>query len=207
MVLRRLSVLVVEDDYFIRDEISTILKTLGHTVVGEVANGETAVQEAQVLTPDIILMDIDLNGMNGMDAAFKIQTLRPTPIVFLTAYDSEEFIEKSIQSGASGYLLKPPKAGDIQRALLFAFARHEEVVASRNALQDQDQAIRNFEEELCKINEMKGLVSICCFCKKIRDENDKWINMETYISERLGTKFTHGICACCMKTKYNLSQP
>jgi len=124
-------VLIAEDDYLVRASLKGILNKLGYTVVGEAADGEKAVELAGQIRPDVVLMDITMPRLDGLAAAAKIQASCPTPVVMLTAYDSTDLLEKASAAGASAYLLKPPNAGNIERAIITALARFADMLALR----------------------------------------------------------------------------
>jgi len=98
---------VVEDEFVIAMAFSQQLEHLGYEVVGTARNGAEGVAEAIRLRPDVVLMDIGLPGMDGIEACRKIMAVCPLPIVMLTAYDDEERLSEAQEAGAMAYLLKP----------------------------------------------------------------------------------------------------
>jgi DNA-binding NarL/FixJ family response regulator len=106
------SVLIVDDHPLTREALATLLTRSGFTVAGEAADGETAVERAAQLAPDLILLDLSLPGMNGLDALPKLREAAPrAEVVVLTASGTEENLLGAIRGGAAGYLLKsePPE--------------------------------------------------------------------------------------------------
>ena len=124
-------VLVVEDDYLISALIQGILTQLGYTVAGWASGGELAVEMAESLRPDVILMDMKLPDTDGIEATRRIQERRPTPVVMMTAYDNAGFVQRASDAGVCAYLVKPPDAGQIERALIVARARFEDLMELR----------------------------------------------------------------------------
>jgi DNA-binding NarL/FixJ family response regulator len=105
-------ILIVDDHPLTRDALSALLRQNGFTVVGEAADGETAVQRAAELEPDLILLDLSLPGMNGLEALPQLRAAAPAAeVVVLTASGTEENLLGAIRAGAAGYLLKsePPE--------------------------------------------------------------------------------------------------
>ena len=116
-MIPRYRVLVAEDDFLVSEAIDRALKKVGFECAGRANNGEKAIELACSLKPDVILMDIKMPKVDGLEAARKIQELMPTPIVILTAYESTELVVKATDTGISAYLIKPPEPDEIMRAI------------------------------------------------------------------------------------------
>jgi len=112
-----MNVLIVDDEQLARQRLRHLLGETGdYTIVGEAANGEQALQKAQLSNPDLILMDIRMPGMDGLEAASYINRLdNPPAIIFTTAYS--EHALKAFDTHAVGYLLKPIKQEHLNEAL------------------------------------------------------------------------------------------
>ena len=112
-------VLVVDDHTVIRRGIQSILRAWPEwQITGEAANGEEAVRLAQELKPDIVLMDISMPVMGGLEATRAIRKVCPEiKVLLLTLHDSLEWVESALQAGARGYLLKSDTEGELVRAL------------------------------------------------------------------------------------------
>ncbi|MFL5589178.1 MAG: response regulator [Ktedonobacteraceae bacterium] len=112
-------VLVVDDQQLVRDGIASLLRVQdGISVVGTATNGQEALEQAMALRPDVILMDVRMPVMNGVEAT--IQILREVPsccILMLTTFDDEEYVRDALRAGARGYLLKDLPAQDLARAV------------------------------------------------------------------------------------------
>ena len=119
-------VLVVDDESLIRMDLRDILESQGHTVIGEGANGAEAIQLCQDLTPDIVLMDVKMPTLDGIESARQIRHKRLAPVVLLTAYSQDDLIQKASQSGVYGYLIQPLREQDLGPALQMAMSRFQE---------------------------------------------------------------------------------
>jgi len=128
---RSLSVLVAEDETIIRLDLRGILEASGLVVCGEARDGEEAVRLARELRPDVVLMDVNMPRLDGIEAALRILAERPLPIVMLTAYADRALVGRAVRAGVFGYLVKPFRESDIVPALEAAHARHGELVAAR----------------------------------------------------------------------------
>jgi response regulator NasT len=116
-------VLVVEDDYLVSEMAKCLLQKNGYVVAGEASDGFEAVKLTERLRPDVILMDIKMPRLDGLEAARRICVSCPTPIVILTAYDTTaELVEEATEAGASAFLTKPPGARDLEQAIATALA-------------------------------------------------------------------------------------
>ena len=129
-------VIVAEDETLIRLDIIEILRGEGYEVVGEADNGEKAVQLAEELKPDLVLMDVKMPVMDGISAAEKIVKARIAPVVLLTAFSQKELVERARDAGAMAYVVKPFTPADLIPALEIALSRHEEIKALESEVSD-----------------------------------------------------------------------
>lgn len=120
----RISVLVVDDQRLVREGIASLLNIQeGIQVVGTAVDGQDALAQALSLIPDVILMDVRMPGMNGIEATQQLRKRLPTcHILMLTTFDNDEYIIRSLQAGASGYLLKDIPAADLAQAVQLVHA-------------------------------------------------------------------------------------
>jgi DNA-binding NarL/FixJ family response regulator len=116
---RRIRILLADDHPIVRDGLTAILGTQpDFEVVGEAANGAELVDRANALHPDVVLTDLEMPGMDGLDAIREIQRRVPeTRTIVLTVFDTDDRIISAIQAGAQGYLLKGAPRGDIFEAI------------------------------------------------------------------------------------------
>ena len=137
METTRKRILVVEDDPQMSKFIQFKLNYLGYEVVGEAANGEDAQTRASMLKPDLILMDIMLDGAeDGIETALKISARQNVPIVYLTAHEDEALFERAKITEPFGYLIKPFNDRDLRIVLETSLYRHEQDQIIKRVLQD-----------------------------------------------------------------------
>lgn len=192
---KKIRVLIAEDDYFVTETLKNALHESGYELAGEAANGEDAVKMTLSLKPDIVLMDIKMPQLDGLEATKRIQDRCPTPVVILTAYESQDLVKKAGEVGAAAYLIKPPKPLEIERAITIALARH-------NDLMELHRLNVELEKALAEIKTLRGIIPICASCKKIRDDKGYWNQIEKYIQDHTEANFSHGICPECAKKLY-----
>lgn len=147
-------VLVAEDEYLVREEIKASLSELGHIVVGEASDGETALNLAKSVKPDVAVLDIKMPGKDGIEVARELVKGGICAAVLLTAYPLPEFVQRAKEAGVFGFLTKPfdPKALDA--ALQIAVARFHDF----KKLQEE---VSELEEELATrklVERAKGLL-------------------------------------------------
>lgn len=195
-------VLIAEDDYLVGETIKRALKELDYELVGKASDGAEAVEMACTLNPDVVLMDIQMPELDGLEATQQIQSRCPMPVVVLTAHESQELVEKASEVGVSAYLIKPPKQTEIERAITIALARHDDLMALRYLNEDLETHKEKLEKALAEIKTLRGILPICSNCKNIRDDDGYWNQIEVYIRDHSEAEFTHGICPECVKKLY-----
>lgn len=197
-----IKVVIAEDDFFISREIERILKGQGYTVVGKASRGNQAVELVQSLRPDVVLMDIKMPEVDGLEATRQIQESCPTPVVVLTAHETTDFLETAGEIGVGAYLIKPPSAGDIERGITIAMARHDDLMKLAQLNRQLQENNEKLSKALAEIKTLQGIIPICMYCKKIRDDVGAWNQVEKYVSEHSGAQFSHGICPECLEKHY-----
>lgn len=129
-------VLIAEDEALIRMDLREMLEEEGHEVVGEARDGVEAVELARRLQPDIVFMDINMPRMTGLEAASVLGEERLAPVVMVTAFSQQSYVEKAASGGAMGYIVKPFSREDILPAMTVAVSRHAEAVSLAEEVAD-----------------------------------------------------------------------
>jgi DNA-binding NarL/FixJ family response regulator len=117
--MNHISVLIVEDHTIVREGLSMALKLEKDIeVVGEARNGREAISQAMELRPDVILMDIAMSGLNGLEATRQLMKALPkTRIIILTAHSDDAYVKSAVDSGAAGFMVKQDCTSDICKAI------------------------------------------------------------------------------------------
>jgi response regulator NasT len=129
-------VLVAEDESLIRMDLIEMLREEGYDVVGEAADGTAAVEQAELLKPDLVVMDVKMPVLDGISAAKKIVEKRIAPVLILTAFSQRDLVERARAAGAMAYLVKPFNKSDLVPAIEMALSRHEEITQLEQEVAD-----------------------------------------------------------------------
>jgi AmiR/NasT family two-component response regulator len=122
-------VLIAEDEALIRLDLKEMLEEEGYVVVAEVGDGQAAVEQAQLLHPDLVVLDVQMPVLDGIAAAEQIASARIAPVIVLTAFSQRELVERARDAGAMAYLVKPFSKNDLVPAIEVAVGRFQEMHA------------------------------------------------------------------------------
>ena len=195
-------VLAVDDELLVLEMIEGRLNNSRYSVIGRALDGNRAVEMARDLQPDVILMDIEMPEMNGIMATQKITEQYPTPVVMLTAYPQPEIVREASDAGAGAFLTKPATFPEIDRAIIIAMARFEDMQLLRTLNSELTESNRKLQKALDEVETLNGLLPICASCKKIRDDKGYWNQIESYIESHSEARFSHGLCPDCAEKLY-----
>ncbi len=149
-------VLVAEDEALIRMDLAEMLREEGYEIVGEAGDGQEAVELAESLRPDLVIMDVKMPRRDGIDAAQEIASERIAPIVILTAFSQRELVERARDAGAMAYLVKPFNINDLVPAIELAVSRFAEITA----LEQEVATLADRLETRKLIERAKGLLQV-----------------------------------------------
>jgi len=134
-------VLIAEDNSKTRLFLKTQLELLGFEVVDAVSNGQAAVDLVDELKPDLVIMDIKMPELDGIDAAKAISAKGPMPIILITGLSSDEMASKAVEAGVFAYLVKPVTKKQLEPAIKLAMARYAEFKSLKTEVHDLKDAI------------------------------------------------------------------
>jgi len=137
----RVRVIIADDEAITRLDLQETLTNLGYLVVGAVGDGESAVNLARELRPDVVIMDIKMPGMDGIEAAKILTEENIAPVVLLSAYSQQELIEQAQEAGVVGYLVKPYREADLPPAIGVALSRFDEFRTLRKEVEDLQERL------------------------------------------------------------------
>ncbi len=184
----RTRVLIAEDEALIRLDLREMLEEEGFEVVGEVADGASAVRLARELTPDLVILDVKMPVMDGIEAAEEISRERLAGILILTAFSQRELVERARRAGALAYLVKPFQKHDLLPAIEIAISRFRELSgleAAVDDLQGQLAARKLVERAKGLLQAKEGLSEADAFRALQREAMQRRVTMGTISQETI----------------------
>jgi response regulator NasT len=148
------TVLVAEDEALIRMDLVELLAECGYRVVGQVSDGQAAVDQTRALRPDVVFMDVAMPRRDGLSAAEEIIADGLAPVVMVTAFSQRETIQRASAAGVLGYLVKPFGRADLAPAIEVAVARWQQM----RELQEQVAGLRERQEAREVVDRAKRLL-------------------------------------------------
>lgn len=139
--MERTRIVIADDESIIRMDLREMLSNLGYLVVGQVGDGRSAVNLARELRPDLVIMDIKMPDMDGIDAAKILTEEKIAPVLLLTAYSQRELVNRAKEAGVVGYLVKPFRESDLSPAIELAMVRFAEFKAMEKEVGDLQEAL------------------------------------------------------------------
>jgi response regulator NasT len=152
--VKTLKIVIAEDEGLVAAGLKSQVEALGHQVVGLARDGQEAVEMTERLSPDLLLMDVRMPRLDGIQAARRLRETLPTPIVFITAHSDLELATEAGKVGALGYLLKPVNGEQLRPAIQVAVSRFEEIAVLRRAVLDLKEDI----EARKQVERAKGIL-------------------------------------------------
>jgi len=131
MSSRGLKIAVADDEGFMRKYLQTVLPRLGHEVVAVAENGRDLIEMCRNTQPDLVITDVNMPEMDGLEAAAEIYSYDPIPIVVISGYHGPEVIERTVAAHVMAYLVKPIKQSDLEPVITLAMRRFEQLQSLR----------------------------------------------------------------------------
>jgi two-component system cell cycle sensor histidine kinase/response regulator CckA len=189
---KQISVLLIEDNIddavLIQLYLSSAMK-----VPHEVKHADRLSEGLELLKNggvDVVLLDLGLPDGEGLSTFEKVHAQAPgVPVIVLTGHDDDDLAVEAVQKGAQDYLVKGKVDGSlVGRSIRYAIERQK--------------LLTQIEQSAKEIKTLRGFLPICAACKKIRDDQGYWTQIETYISEHSDAEFSHGLCPDCAVRLY-----
>ena len=190
-----MKILIAEDNLASQLMLKTTFDDLGHDLV-VTGDGRTACEI--MLKPDapkLAILDWMMPGMDGVEVCRKIRETKfsdPAYLIILTVRNKTEDIVKGLKAGANDYIVKPYNVEELQVRVGVGCR----VMEMQTIMAGQ---IKELQAALAQIKTLKGLLPICMYCKKIRDDKQYWQQVESYVTTHTEAQFSHSICPDCYK--------
>jgi sigma-B regulation protein RsbU (phosphoserine phosphatase) len=188
-----LPVLIAEDDPGSRRLLEAALRRWGHDVVATRDGDEAWTALQQPGAPSVAILDWMMPGVDGVEICRRLAAAgSPTPpyVILLTANTRSADIVAGLEAGADDYVGKPFNHEELRARLIVAMR----VVELRRKLAER---VQELEAAIARVRQLHGLLPICSYCKKIRNDRNYWQRVEDYVSARSEAQFSHGICPEC----------
>jgi len=192
-------ILVAEDDAVTRRILEATLRGLGWDVV-TASDGNAAWKVFETMkgddAPELAVLDWMMPGLEGIEIC---RRLRATPgfeflyVILLTSRGDKEDLAAGLAAGANDYITKPFDPVELEARVRVG----ERMVKLQTNLATR---VTELEEALAHVSKLQGLLPICSYCKKVRNETNYWEQVDSYLSSHTGVKLTHGICPECLET-------
>lgn len=191
-------ILIADDDRISRCILEAALTRWGYAVQSAVDGTEAWQALQRHDRPSLVVLDLEMPGLDGIEVCRRVRESSDSQlpyIIFLTAWEGKGDITKGLQAGADDYVTKPFDPDELQ-ARIQVGAR---VVDLQQALANR---LSQLEQATSQIKQLHGILPICANCKKIRDGEGSWNQIEHYIQSHSEAEFSHGICPTCAKVLY-----
>jgi sigma-B regulation protein RsbU (phosphoserine phosphatase) len=191
-----LKILIAEDDPVSATLLATLLTQWEYEVVTTEDGNEALASLVDDDGPHLAILDWMMPGLTGPDVCRKVRAAHlphPVYLILLTQLDKRENVVEGLDAGADDYLAKPFDASEL-RARVQAGRR---IVTLERELHNR---VEELEDALGRVHQLQGLLPICSYCKKIRDDQDYWHQVESYVAQHAQVQFSHSICPSCYDT-------
>lgn len=190
-------ILIAEDEKTSRRILEKALSRAGHQVLA-VEDGIKALASIQKEVPEMLITDWMMPDLDGLELCRRVRALNLPSYVYIilwTALTQKENIITGLDAGADDYITKP-----FDKTELLARVRAgERIVTLESSLRQKNKEL---SEALAQVKQLKGLLPICMYCKKIRNDENYWQQVEEYVASHSEADFSHSICPECMEKYY-----
>jgi phosphoserine phosphatase RsbU/P len=189
-----MKVLIADDDPVSRRLLEASLEKWGYDAIS-VVNGSAAwkiMQEPQ--PPQLLILDWLMPEIDGLELCRRARSLRLLQscyIILLTARATKSDVVEGLESGADDYITKPFDPGELRARVQVG----KRVIDLQTALAER---LNHLEEAMARVNQLQGLLPICSYCKKVRDDKNYWHQVESYVARHVDVRFSHGVCPDCI---------
>jgi len=196
-------ILLVDDNVRNLQLLGNLLNEYYKTAVA--LDGVEALALVRKRRPDLILLDIMMPKMNGFQVCETLKAEKETkeiPIIFLTGKTDTESVIKGFEIGANDYIQKPFNQKELLARVKTHLSLQKAHDMQKRLVSEKEKLISDLQKALKEIKTLRGLIPICSFCKKIRNDDQYWEEIDIYIRKHTDALFSHGICPDCVVKHY-----
>jgi DNA-binding response OmpR family regulator len=198
-------ILVTDDDPVLLELMTSVLSTGGYEVI-EASTGQACLDAVREHHPDLVLLDVILPDMTGIQVCSLIKAdgeMKDIIVILMSGVQvSSEFQANGLNVGADGYIARPVSNKELLARVRSMMRLKRAEDGLREKEKQQEKLIQDLEKAFAEIKTLKGFIPICASCKKIRDDEGFWKQLEAYITEHTNAVFSHGLCPECARTLY-----
>lgn len=187
-----MKILIAEDDPISRVFLEVTLVKWGYKVI-VTCDGNEAWEALQREAPAIAILDWMMPGIDGAEVCRRArgtETAAPTYVILLTAKSEKDDVVEGLEAGADDYVTKPFNRSELQARIKVGLR----IVGLQRNLSER---VIELQSALSRVKQLQGLLPICSYCKKVRDDQNYWQQVDSYISKHADVEFSHGICPAC----------
>lgn len=190
-----MKILIADDDDVSRLALGAMLTKRGHELVAASDGKEAWLAFQGENPPKLAILDWMMPGMDGVQVCRQVRAapkMKATYLILLTSRGSKEHVLEGLRAGANDYVTKPFDREELE-------ARVNVGVQVVQLQAELALRVAELEDALGRVKQLQGLLPICSYCKKIRDDQDYWHQVDRYIGTHAEVKFSHGICPDCWR--------
>jgi len=213
-------ILLVDDQPFVAEVLQRFLASDPHLVLHYCSNPAEAIEIANRIRPTVILQDLVMPGVDGLAIVGRFRanpSTKDTPIIVLSSKEDPQTKSLAFSLGANDYLVKLPD----KLELIARVRYHSNACLQRLQLEEAFRALRESQQQLLESNSallatnqqlgealsqvkaLRGLLPICCYCKRVRNDGEYWSQIEEYLRDHSDLQLSHGICDHCYQEQIN----
>ncbi len=195
-----MNILIAEDYAPTRLLLETLLTAWGYTVTTAVDGEEAWRVLCEPEHPHMDILDWMMPGIDGLEIVRRLRKREPEKqyyAIIITSRSDIEAATDALNSGADDFVEKPYDKNELRARVAVGFRMNSLQMAL-------SEHIRDLRQTLARVNQLEGIIPICMYCKKIRDDQDSWQQLEKYITEHSEAQFSHGICPHCAEEQMKL---
>jgi DNA-binding response OmpR family regulator len=189
-----MAILIADDELIARSMLEETLTDWGHEVVA-VADGQAAWEYLQSApAPILAILDWMMPGRDGIEVCARVRALSNAPphyLILLTGLKDRASVIAGLRSGANDFVCKPFDPEELR-------ARVDVGLMVLGLQERLGERVRELEKALAHVKRLQGILPICSYCKKVRNDQNYWQEVDRYLSDQTNVLFSHGICPECL---------